>query len=240
MAIPRRSFSCTVGLHELENSTFPSLSRCWPATTLATATERTINDAATWLRMFMSSLLFEAIRAAILAAHSPSRQYLGRIALRFDQEAARSGSCISASASQQGPQAGPNVARPGARCAGPSLLSAAPSRDSPELVGLDRRRPLEVGRCLVEPAARRTADCLVQPVSVFVDVERHLPVASGKWAHSASTMIWCASTTGKEWWAGTGLNRRHQDFQARCLVCVRPREALPQKGDLVPGSCAGV
>src|SRR5215468_9796573 len=101
MAMPRRSFSCTAGLHELENSTFPSLSRCWPATTLAAATERTINGAAIWLRMFMSNPLFEATRAANPAVHSPSRQYLGRIALRFDQDDTRSGPVlISASAPQ--------------------------------------------------------------------------------------------------------------------------------------------
>src|SRR5262249_39564461 len=53
MAMPPSSFSCTAGLHELGNSTFPSLSRCWPETTLAAATARTIHGAAGWLRMFM-------------------------------------------------------------------------------------------------------------------------------------------------------------------------------------------
>ena len=63
MAMPRSSFSCTAGLQELANSTFPSLSRGWPATTLAAATERTINGTAIWLRMFMVPLLFEATRS---------------------------------------------------------------------------------------------------------------------------------------------------------------------------------
>src|SRR5215813_3078568 len=53
MAMPRCSFSCTAGLHELANSTFPSLSRGCPVTTLAAATARTINGTAIRLRMFM-------------------------------------------------------------------------------------------------------------------------------------------------------------------------------------------
>src|SRR5215831_5735513 len=68
MAMPRRSFCCTAGLQELGNSTFPSLSRCWPATTLAAATERTINGAAMWRRMFMSTPYSKLPGAAILAA----------------------------------------------------------------------------------------------------------------------------------------------------------------------------
>src|SRR5882724_9055482 len=31
---------------------------------------------------------------------------------------------------------------------------------------------------------------------------------------------WCRVTTSKNWWAGTGLNRRHQDFQS----CALPTE----------------
>src|SRR5882724_9850835 len=31
---------------------------------------------------------------------------------------------------------------------------------------------------------------------------------------------WCRVTTRKNWWAGTGLNRRHQDFQS----CALPTE----------------
>src|SRR5262245_54822352 len=53
MAMPRRSFSCTAGLHEFGNWTLPSLSPCWPTATLAAATERAINTVAIWLRMFI-------------------------------------------------------------------------------------------------------------------------------------------------------------------------------------------
>src|SRR5499433_1056837 len=77
MAMPPSSFSCTAGLHELANSTFPSLSRCWPAATLAVATARTINGAATWLRMFMVPSYSKLPGAAILAASS--RRRLGRL-----------------------------------------------------------------------------------------------------------------------------------------------------------------
>src|SRR5262245_43710576 len=34
-------------------------------------------------------------------------------------------------------------------------------------------------------------------------------------------------TTWKEWWAGTGLNRRHQDFQAWCRDLGSARKLLP-------------
>src|SRR5215470_6450746 len=53
MAMPRKSFSCTAGLHELGNSTFPSLSRCWPATMLAVVTKFTINVASILFRVFI-------------------------------------------------------------------------------------------------------------------------------------------------------------------------------------------
>ena len=35
---------------------------------------------------------------------------------------------------------------------------------------------------------------------------------------------WCVGTRWKKWWAGTGLNRRHQDFQS----CALPTE-LPAR-----------
>src|SRR5215510_4264830 len=35
---------------------------------------------------------------------------------------------------------------------------------------------------------------------------------------------WCLRSSRKKWWAGTGLNRRHQDFQS----CALPTE-LPAR-----------
>src|SRR5882724_6459982 len=53
MAMPRRSFSCTVGPHEFGNSILPSLWPCWAKATLAAASEMTINGAAMWISFFI-------------------------------------------------------------------------------------------------------------------------------------------------------------------------------------------
>jgi len=48
------------------------------------------------------------------------------------------------------------------------------------------------------------------------------------------------ATAWKEWWAGTGLNRRHQGFQARGPGRGSARKALPRKDEAIASSCAGV
>src|SRR5215813_13156940 len=51
---------------------------------------------------------------------------------------------------------------------------------------------------------------------------------------SGSTTCW------KQWWAGTGLNRRHQDFQSYSPVCVSARNCLMWNTRLPTASCARV
>ena len=55
---------------------------------------------------------------------------------------------------------------------------------------------------------------------------------------AAATTIRRRATTWKEWWAGTGLNRRHQDFQAWGPCRRSARKALPHKGEAVRSLCA--
>src|SRR6266568_3452542 len=45
---------------------------------------------------------------------------------------------------------------------------------------------------------------------------------------------------GKEWWAGTGLNRRHQDFQSYSPIRVSARNCLMWNATVATTSYAGV
>ena len=44
----------------------------------------------------------------------------------------------------------------------------------------------------------------------------------------------------KKWWAGTRLNRRHQDFQSYLPVRATARNRLMCKQRVTTASCAGV
>src|SRR5262245_35586775 len=70
------------------------------------------------------------------------------------------------------------------------------------------------------------------------------PVMGTKWARSHSREIGLRrATTWKEWSAGTGLNRRHQDFQSWCRERGSPRKPLPCQGEPVhyrARECAGI
>src|SRR5215831_20536252 len=48
------------------------------------------------------------------------------------------------------------------------------------------------------------------------------------------------ATCWKQWWAGTGLNRRHQDFQSYSLGRGSARKCLLSKAAVTTASCAGV
>src|SRR5215831_19021394 len=48
------------------------------------------------------------------------------------------------------------------------------------------------------------------------------------------------TTCWKQWWAGTGLNRRHQDFQSYSLGCGSARKCLLSNDGVTTASCAGV
>src|SRR5215813_5025231 len=50
----------------------------------------------------------------------------------------------------------------------------------------------------------------------------------------------CRSREGKTWWAGTGLNRRHQDFQSYSLGRGSARKCLLSKDGVTTAACAGV
>src|SRR5262249_28330159 len=48
------------------------------------------------------------------------------------------------------------------------------------------------------------------------------------------------ATCWKQWWAGTGLNRRHPDFQSYSLGRGSARKCLLSKDGVTTASCAGV
>src|SRR5499427_7677895 len=48
------------------------------------------------------------------------------------------------------------------------------------------------------------------------------------------------ATCCKQWWAGTGLNRRHQDFQSYSPIRVSARNCLMSNDGVTTAACAGV
>src|SRR5262249_14484034 len=48
------------------------------------------------------------------------------------------------------------------------------------------------------------------------------------------------ATCWKQWWAGTGLNRRHQDFQSYSPIRVSARNCLMSNDGVTTAACAGV
>jgi len=48
------------------------------------------------------------------------------------------------------------------------------------------------------------------------------------------------SLAGKSWWAGTGLNRRHQDFQSCPTISGSARNCLMGNARVATASCAGM
>src|SRR5262245_749073 len=72
-------------------------------------------------------------------------------------------------------------------------------------------------RGLTQPAAPR---CVSPP-----DRAGSVLMASRAVTPAPSFGSECAVTTNEEWWAGTGLNRRHQDFQSCALPTELPARA---------------
>jgi hypothetical protein len=58
--------------------------------------------------------------------------------------------------------------------------------------------------------------------------------------HCTAGACKCSEEHGRKWWAGTGLNRRHQDFQTQARVRGSMRNCSLSKEKCSTPSCAGM